>query len=1038
VPIGEEICGSCGAKQTPLVEVRRAEMAAAQAKAEGLLGDFRFDEASRIATTLREEPNARLSHLKQWAEGFLQEVEKSRSHQVEQVAASLGEAAKHEEAFDYLSAISTLESVPDAMRPVAIPSARETVAAVLDRLERKQAESRRLEILLKERITSKSVDGLLPEVERFLKLHPDRRDVQKLRQQLLDRQKRQEATRGEAVTTAKTLMARHEYEAAVAALANVSAAAMTPEVSSLRSDLEELVGRVRGLTETIRAAVAVKQLDGLLGLVDEYLKLKPGDAEISKLRQSIIAREEKLAAESAARRNQAASLFRSGQFAEAVKILEAISESRRTGWVGDLFVRCQRAAILRAGALQALSTAAAGRYAEAIAATTAYRKVLEEPGVADDEFTELLSNTEAAYANEERSRRLLRTGGLVAASAAALLTIVCGGLWIHSSQRAASVAEAVRTSRWEDALALAPDNADALVGRARAKLVATPADIDGAFADIERAEKGSPEQASVKATRGTAHAARAADHARSDHLAEAVQELEIAIGLDADPKSLVVTREAIATAWLVRAEEAAVKRDPTLMRIAIESAAKAGARAERLARLWRQYADSCAMRLDVNGLANACTEAESYGLAADEVANIWLRYGDEAANNRDVAAVQSACEAATKAGAASEVVSPLRTKEMILHALETFVQGAPEKAVGLAMEAISTNASAGCGMLKAPDLEGLRVKVVNEYRKRFNSFVGADAWKEAIASAKAAEQLDPQAGSWFRTVLTFAMLQRMPPAVISNLPPDALAAFSPEALVALSPARLVALPPLRNSADIELKLIPAGSFTMGQASSDNLERPHHVTLTMPFYLGVCEVTKAQWRRVMEKDLSQLEDGEQPVNNVSWEEAVVFCRKLTALSEERLARRVYRLPTEAEWEYACRAGTTTKYSFGDKESELGDYAYFEGNIRFVSNSGQACPVGQKKPNAWGLYDMHGNVREWCNDWFGLYPSGEVTDPTGDSLSPSKRIFRGGCFADNAWYCRTSVRGFAKPEEQSRFVGFRIALSLSGVNRSKAGK
>jgi formylglycine-generating enzyme required for sulfatase activity len=165
----------------------------------------------------------------------------------------------------------------------------------------------------------------------------------------------------------------------------------------------------------------------------------------------------------------------------------------------------------------------------------------------------------------------------------------------------------------------------------------------------------------------------------------------------------------------------------------------------------------------------------------------------------------------------------------------------------------------------------------------------------------------------------------------------------------------------------------------------------------------------------------------------WDEAIKFCRKLSALPEERKAGRVYRLPTEAEWEYACRAGATTRYSFGDDEKLFGEYGWFDGN----SNQ-QTHPVGQKKPNAWGLYDMHGNVWEWCSDWSGDYPDGEVTNPQGPS-SGSHRVYRGGSWSFAARDCRPADRppwGF--PSDRGYDLGFRLALSPSGAESPEAGK
>jgi formylglycine-generating enzyme required for sulfatase activity len=187
---------------------------------------------------------------------------------------------------------------------------------------------------------------------------------------------------------------------------------------------------------------------------------------------------------------------------------------------------------------------------------------------------------------------------------------------------------------------------------------------------------------------------------------------------------------------------------------------------------------------------------------------------------------------------------------------------------------------------------------------------------------------------------------------------------------------------------MELKLIPAGKFMMGQVGGDSDEMPHEVMLTKPYYIGVHEVTNAQWKRVMGSVPSNWNEADRPVERVSWEDAVEFCKTLSALAEERVAGREYRLPTEAEWEYACRAGLTTKYCFGDDESRLGEYGWFNKN-----SGSQTHPVGQKKANAWGLFDVHGNVWEWCSDWYGDYGSGAVSDPQGPS-GRYHRVQRGG--------------------------------------------
>jgi formylglycine-generating enzyme required for sulfatase activity/serine/threonine protein kinase len=216
-----------------------------------------------------------------------------------------------------------------------------------------------------------------------------------------------------------------------------------------------------------------------------------------------------------------------------------------------------------------------------------------------------------------------------------------------------------------------------------------------------------------------------------------------------------------------------------------------------------------------------------------------------------------------------------------------------------------------------------------------------------------------------------------------------------------------------NSIGMQFKLLPGGTFTMGDGDD-----AHQVTLTKPFGLGVYEVTQEQYEKVMGTNPSKFKAPQNPVEQVSWTDAVEFCRKLSALPAEKKAGYVYRLPTEAEWECACRAGTTTTYSFGDSESELGDYAWY------TKNSGRTThPVGGKKPNGWGLYDMHGNVFEWCQDWYGSYPSGSVTDPTG-AASGSLRVFRGGCWSSISVNCLSANRFGDSPDFRLHSLGFRV--------------
>jgi formylglycine-generating enzyme required for sulfatase activity len=221
---------------------------------------------------------------------------------------------------------------------------------------------------------------------------------------------------------------------------------------------------------------------------------------------------------------------------------------------------------------------------------------------------------------------------------------------------------------------------------------------------------------------------------------------------------------------------------------------------------------------------------------------------------------------------------------------------------------------------------------------------------------------------------------------------------------------------LGGAVTLKMALIRPGKFMMG----DEKNR-HEVTLSKPFYVGVTEVTQAQYQAVMGTNPSNFKGETNPVEQVSWNDATEFCKKLSEKT-----RQAVRLPTEAEWEYACRAGTATAFSFGDSDSALGDYAWYSAN-----SSNTTHPVGQKKPNAWGLYDMHGNLWEWCADWYGDYPKAAVTDPQG-AASGTSRVLRGGSWFSNSDYCRAAHRDDRNPVNRNGGYGFRVVVSVAGMD------
>ena len=243
---------------------------------------------------------------------------------------------------------------------------------------------------------------------------------------------------------------------------------------------------------------------------------------------------------------------------------------------------------------------------------------------------------------------------------------------------------------------------------------------------------------------------------------------------------------------------------------------------------------------------------------------------------------------------------------------------------------------------------------------------------------------------------------------------------------------------ITNSVGMKLTSIPAGKFLMGNAVSDDwlqYEGPQHrVRITRPFHLGVHEVTRKEWTEVMGttpwKGLAGVKERDRyPATYVNWDDATAFCRKLT--EKERAAGRLkvgesYRLPTEAEWEYACRAGSLTRYQFGDGEGSLGECAWYHANTKLVGEA-YAHEVGLKRANDWGLFDMHGNAWEWCADRSGehYYRESPVADPQGPSEGLF-RVVRGGSWFAFASFCRSAYRFFAAQEIRFYRTGFRVAL------------
>ncbi len=301
--------------------------------------------------------------------------------------------------------------------------------------------------------------------------------------------------------------------------------------------------------------------------------------------------------------------------------------------------------------------------------------------------------------------------------------------------------------------------------------------------------------------------------------------------------------------------------------------------------------------------------------------------------------------------------------------------------------------------------------------------------------------------------------------------PGGMRAASLAVILFLTVCSLIALPhdaekpsapprTITNSIDMKLVLIPAGKFWMGSPKEEkdryDSETQHEVEITKPFYMGACEVTQAQYERIMGRNPSYFSAGgvgkdrvigkntaRFPVDSVPWQDAKQFCDRLSELPAEKAAGRTYRLPTEAEWEYACRAGASGKtahpFYFKQPFSSLSSsQANFDGNYPYGGAArvgvylNRTAEVGSYEPNAFGLYDMHGNVAEWCADWYGPYDD-TFRDPTGpDTNKEGRRVLRGGSWYDPGRYCRAANHNGHDADDGSYEIGFRVVCVVRGLD------
>jgi formylglycine-generating enzyme required for sulfatase activity len=1169
MPMWEEICGQCGTKQAPLIEGRRGEMAARQAEAEGLLKDYDFDQAEQITVALRDESDSRLNQLVPWATDFVAKIGKAREAQLAQAGERLAEALKHEASFDYPSAIQSLEQVPEILRNQSLAGHTESVAGARFRVEAKQSNVETLESLIKTRIAARELGGLLPKTEKLRELRPDRADVEKLCEQLKEREQKLAAQRDEAVRLARGHLDAKDYESAIAVLRKVDRSVETPDVSQLRDAAETNIKGLQNLLREISQAVSQKQLDGLIPKVQAALAIKPGHAELSKLCDSLRARESKVAAGIQELLSQADAASRTCQFDKAVAVLQRVPEERRNSEVADLLDRCKYLALTKAGVLAGfealpkiadLSTAEGVNLSGLAMQGRSYLREIATHGLNDrlieqwcDKCETAAEKREAAEAEASQARENLRRILIGSGAAAALLLSAAISLWIRSSWRVASLNAALAKADWHTVLRLSPDNVPAIVGLAMGKLGSDPPDIAGAFDDLGRAEKIAPGNVDIRATRAVACAL-------SNNLPLATQELDAATALGADAQSLELAREFITTGYTSQATQALDRGDLSLATNALNSLRRLGAKPDIVRNGWLRYAEICVAKLSYDGLTLACREADELGLSSDQQVGFWRRLGETAAAKANFKTAGRAYEMAATIGLKDQELSAVRAQAHLMHAAEMIQSQDVAGAVTTTLKAMDLDEVASLSALRGAAYVGLNAALIEEVHRRFLSAVTDNDIPVALKLVSQACKIDSELATWvadelgarreqFKAVppseladlpmqaiemlpvdlltrlpvselvrLSASTLSALPSQKLEELPDDTLVslnvdviaslkpgvlrnvirrrgglwpeesgeisvrralgkalldqfrksvsssahaeareycelllfcdpgliqqlidegssfdpgnlpAFADEVLEGLARKQITLEKPIRNSVGMVLQQLPGWVFLMGDAQNGPI---HPVVIKKPFFIGVTEVTNAEFEKVMGPGVINRCQGRvgrygaegtaycgmRPAC-VSWQEAVQFCEKLSAQRVEKTKSRTYRLPTEAEWEFACRAGSRTSFCYGDAPENLGEYANF-------NNSTNIDTVGSRKPNAWGLFDMHGNAAEWCWDWLGTYEERLCMDPSGPETG-ERRVHRGGSASWSADGCTSAMRFSDLPIEEKGYIGFRVVM------------
>jgi formylglycine-generating enzyme required for sulfatase activity len=936
-------------------------MASQKDQAEACVANHNYDQARRVLAKVEGVKDLRLQQLTGWVATFKDHLQAEEDRAVEIAGKRIHEAREHEVASDYPAAIKSLEQIPNSLRRRKLKNQSLAAGTFLGQLQRKQQEVQNLERQLRERVKAKQLTGLLIEVESLLRLVPNHSNALKLKEQLLARDEKLKGLRDKLYSEAVRNLESQDYKATLSALSRIDSTQIDSAVEELRDQAETIVSTLVSLNKQIKEKLAAKEYSELENLVDHFLILKAEDNEKQRLKQQLVERD--------GARNRARE--------------EGLAESL------DQFKQHE--------------------YKTALASLG---KIPRE--LVDSEVLELRDQIKGTLAQIEQLElelgRLSEDGDATALQACLQAYLV---LQPNDKERQERLTRLIEEEQKAQELA---SNAFS-----RARTHASQFQFESALTELAKI----PQSSLTDESRSLAQSCSKLKTLR----AKAFYELNKAFRFHTYTKALETARLYQSATPTMSAD-----KDTEFHNLRERCLNSQKAHAEELERSTEKQALkkkismvtslAAVVAIIVGGLlwVNNRREQQSDALASS-LANKDYETALELNPKNSAALAMKKAADIERALAKGNYAAVLRLEPANVDALSMKQIADVELAISVgdykaALQLDPSNAEA-LSMKRAEAIQ--RAMADGDYAAVLRLDSGnAEALSMKTASGiqqalkkgdyAAALELDPSNAE--------ALMMKKAKAIEQALSNDDYAA-----VLRLDPSgtntALLSLSPVKNSIGMNLKLLPAGVFTMGDKQDE-----HEVTLTKPFMVGIHEVTQEHYQHVMGNNPSAFTGSNKPVEQVSWEDAVEFCRRLSELPPEKAAGRIYRLPTEAEWEYACRAGTTTAYSFGHGRL-LREYVWFNENVDSETHS-----VGSKKPNAWGLYDMHGNVWEWCQDWFGDYPDVRETDPSG-ARTGSARVLRGGSWYSTAKSCRSAERYWSKPSiRHGRDYGFRVALTPSG--------